>query len=394
MSSKSRLKWFYPFVSSDNLIRVGGRLGNAIQPYDAKHQILLPRAHQFSLLLVRNYHERHLHAAPQLLLSLLRQRYWVIGARSLAKHVVHNCVVCFRARPRMLEQFMADLPASRTIASRPFSITGVDYWGPIHLKPIHRRAAPGKAYVAVFICFSTKAVHLELVSDLSTAKFIQSLRRFVARRGLCTELHSDNGRNFVGAANELKQLVNSKDYQNAVAQECNKNQIRWHFNPPKASNFGGLWEAAIHSAQKHFVRVLGKNTLSHDDMETLLCQIESCLNSRPLVALSDDPSDFEPLTPGHFLTGSALKAVPDADYTEIAVNRLSRWHHVQKLYQQLWKRWHLEYLSTLQPRSKWLSPPVQIKENQLVIVRDENSPPMHWPTARIVQTHSWIRRHR
>ncbi|XP_062714051.1 uncharacterized protein LOC134290853 [Aedes albopictus] len=387
VSSKSRLKWFHPFVSSENLLRIGGRLGSAMQPYDAKHQILLPRSHRFSLLLVYNYHERHLHAAPQLLLSLLRQRYWVIGARSLAKVVVHNCITCVRARPRMLEQFMAELPASRTNLSRPFSITGVDYWGPVHLKPVHRRAAPGKAYVAVFVCFCTKAVHLELVPDLSTAKFIQSFRRFVARRGLCTELHSDNGRNFVGAANELKQLVNSKEYRNAVAQECNEHKIRWKFNPPKASNFGGLWEAAIYSAQKHFIRVLGKNTLSFDDMQTLLCQIESCLNSRPLVALTDDPSDYETLTPGHFLIGSALKSVPDADYTEIACNRLSRWHHVQKMYQQLWKRWHLEYLSTLQPRSKWLSPPIEIKENQLVIIRDENCPPMHWPTARIHQTH-------
>ncbi|XP_062703655.1 uncharacterized protein LOC134286102 [Aedes albopictus] len=387
VSPKSRLKWFHPFVSSEQLIRIGGRLGNAVQPYDTKHQILLPRSHPLSLLLIRNYHERHLHAAPQLLLSILRQRYWVIGARNLAKSVVHNCIVCFKARPKRLEQFMAELPAPRITASRPFSVTGVDYWGPIRLKPTHRRAAPGKAYIAVFICFCTKAVHLELVADLSTAKFIQSLRRFVSRRGLCADLYSDNGRNFVGAANELKQLVNSKEYRKAVAQECNAHQIRWHFNPPHASNFGGLWEAAIQSAQKHFVRVLGTNTLPFDDMETLLCQIEACLNSRPLVALSDDPTDYEPLTPGHFLTGSALKSVPDVNYTEIASNRLTKWHHVQKLFQQLWKRWHLEYLSTLQPRSKWLSPPVQIEENQLVLLCDENSPPMKWPTARIHQTH-------
>lgn len=387
VSSKSRLKWFHPFVSSEQLIRIGGRLGNALQPYDAKHQVLLPRSHPFSLLLIRNYHERHLHAATQLLLNLLRQRYWIIGARSLAKRVVHNCIVCFRARPRMLEQFMAELPASRSTASRPFSITGVDYWGPISLKPIHRRAAPGKAYVAVFICFCTKAVHLELIPDLTTAKFIQALRRFVSRRGLCTDLYSDNGRNFVGAANELKQLVNSKEYQNAIAQECNAQQIRWHFNPPKASHFGGLWEAAIQSAQKHFIRVLGNNSLPYDDMETLLCQIEGCLNSRPLVPLSDDPSDYESLTPGHFLSGSQLKSVPDIDYSEIPTNRLTKWHHVQKLYQQLWKRWHLEYLSTLQTRSKWLSPPIQLRENQLVLLCDENSPPMQWRTGRIQATH-------
>ncbi|XP_055542608.1 uncharacterized protein LOC129728214 [Wyeomyia smithii] len=207
----------------------------------------------------------------------------------------------------MLEQFMTGLPSSRTIATRPSAVTGIDYWGPILLKPTHRRAAPGKAYVGVFVCFSTKAVHLELVADLSTPKFIQALRRFVSRRGLCSDLHSDNGRNFVGANNELRDLVSSKTHHDAIAAECNQHGIRWHFNPPRASHFGGLWEAAIKSAQKHFVRVLGTRTLAYDDMTTLLCQIESCLNSRPIAPLSDDPTDFEPLTPGHFLTGSCLK---------------------------------------------------------------------------------------
>ncbi|XP_062556816.1 uncharacterized protein LOC134221642 [Armigeres subalbatus] len=142
---------------------------------------------------------------------------------------------------------MAELPSSRTIASRPFTVTGVDYWGPILLKPIHRRAGPSKAYVAVFVCFCTKAVHLELVSDLTTPKFTQSLRRFVSRYapGLCSDIHSENGRNIVGAANELKQLIRSIEFWNAVTEECNAQRIRWHFNPPTASNFDGLWEAAI-----------------------------------------------------------------------------------------------------------------------------------------------------
>lgn len=358
-----------------------------MQQYDSKHQIILPASHQFSVLLVRYYHEKHLHAAPQLLLNLLRLRYWITGARKLAKQVVHKCIVCCKARPKLLQQFMAELPASRVNAARPFSVTGVDYWGPISLKPPHRRAAPIKAYVAVFVCFATKAVHLELVADLSTAKFIEALRRFVSRRGLCAEIHSDNGRNFVGAANELRQLVHSKSHQDSIVQECADNGIRWHFNPPKASHFGGLWEAAIASAQKHFVRVLGTHTLSYDSMETLLAQIECCLNSRPIVPLSDDPSDWEALTPGHFLTGAALKAVPDTNVSEIPFNRLRQWQQSQKLFQLLWKRWHLEYLSTLQARTKWCNPPISIEKGRLAIIKDDNSPPMNWPTARIIETH-------
>lgn len=283
---------------------------------------------------------------------------------------------------------MAELPASRVTATRPFSVSGVDYWGPIFLQRIHRRAAPRKAYIAVFVCFSTRAVHLELVADLSTAKFLQALRRFVSRRGLCSDIYSDNGRNFVGAANELKQLVCSKEHHQKVAQECTNHGIRWHFNPPRASHFGGLWEAAIRSAQKHFVRVLGTHTLAQDDMETLLAQIECCLNSRPVVALNDEPTDFQPLTPGHFLVGSAMKAIPDTDISTIPFNRLRQWEHVQKIFQLIWKRWQSEYLTTLQSRTKWCNPPVAIQPNQLVLVKDENNPPMSWPTARIVDIHS------
>ncbi|XP_062714102.1 uncharacterized protein LOC115267934 [Aedes albopictus] len=387
VTPKSRLRWFHPFISDDQLIRIGGRLNQAPQPYDSKHQIILPASHSLSKLLVRSQHKKHLHAAPQLLVSILRLRYWITGARNLARTTVRNCIECVKARPQLLEQFMAELPASRVTAARPFSVTGVDYWGPISLQRIHRRAAPRKAYVAVFVCFVTRAVHLELVIDLSTVKFLQALRRFVSRRGLCSDIYSDNGRNFIGAANELRKLVRSKEHQQAVAEECASHRIRWHFNPPKASHFGGLWEAAIHSAQKHFVRVLGTHTLAEDDMETLLAQIECCLNSRPLIALSDDPTDFETLTPGHFLVGSALKAIPDTDFATLPSNRLRQWEQVQKMLQLIWKRWHSEYLSSLQPRTKWCNPPIAIKLNQLVLIKDENTPPMAWPTARVVEIH-------
>ena len=358
-----------------------------MEPYDSQHQILLPGSHPFSTLLVRCQHERLLHAATQLLTNTLRLRFWILGGRNVTRRVVHGCVKCYRAKPKSVEQFMAELPAQRVTASRPFSVVGIDFWGPIYLKPRHRRDSPPKAYVAVFVCFSTKAVHLELVTDLSTAKFMQDFRRFVSRRGLCSEIFSDNGKNFVGAANEIRKLLRSESFRHSFANECSSKGIPWHFNPPRGSHFGGLWEAAINSAQKHFVRVLGDRKLPFDEMETLLVQIEACLNSRPLTKLSDDPSDLQALTPGHFLVGSALQAVPDVDYESIPSNRLHCWQQLQKMLQDVWKRWHVEYLQSLQPRSKWLKEPVQLQENQLVVIVDENQPPMRWPTARIHKLH-------
>ncbi|XP_058840681.1 uncharacterized protein LOC131696154 [Topomyia yanbarensis] len=257
VSGSSRLRWFHPLIpESDKVIRIGGRLGQSCQSYDFKHQILLPSSHALTRLLLLSYHHRLLHAAPQLMINTVRLRYWPLGGRNIARQIVHKCITCVRARPKLIQQFMAELPASRVIASRPFSMVGVDFWGPVRIQPRHRRDAPLKAYVAVFVCFATKAVHLELVVDLSTSKFLQAFRRFVARRGLCSDVYSDNGRNFVGTANELRRFVQGKEYKDKFSGECNDHGIRWHFNPPKASHFGGLWEAAINSAQKHFHRVL------------------------------------------------------------------------------------------------------------------------------------------
>ncbi|XP_062556902.1 uncharacterized protein LOC134221732 [Armigeres subalbatus] len=387
IASRSRLRWFHPFLDDKHVLRIGGRLGNSQLPYESKHQAILPSTHTFSKLLVKHIHLQQLHAGPQLLLAVLRLRHWVIGARDLAKRTVQNCIICVRNRPKRIEQFMAELPTARVTATRPFSTTGIDYWGPIQIKQQHRRAAPRKAYVAVFVCFSTKAVHIELVADLSTAKFIQALRRFVSRRGLCSDIYSDNGRNFIGAANELRRILNNKEHQTEVAQECLSNGIRWHFNPPTASHFGGLWEAAIASAQKHFFRILGPHILYYDDTETLLSQIECCLHSRPIVPVSDDPSDFEVLTPGHFLVGAPMKAVPDVDFSTTPLNHLHQWQLTQKLFQHLWQRWHREYLCTLQQRTKWLNAPTDIEVGRLVVMKDDNVPPMNWRTARIEELH-------
>ncbi|XP_055629831.1 uncharacterized protein LOC129770782 isoform X3 [Toxorhynchites rutilus septentrionalis] len=291
-----------------------------------------------------------------------------MGGRSIARRVVHACIICCRAKPKLIEQC-------------------IDFWGPIYLQPRHRRDAPIKAYVAVFVCFCVKAVHLELVTNLSTSKFLQAFRRFVSRRGLCSHVYTDNGKNFVGAANELRKLIRSEEFKTSFARECGDNEIRWHFNPPRGSHFGGLWEAAINSAQKHFVRVLGERKLAFDDMETLLTQIECCLNSRPLTKLTDDPSDLEPLTPGHFLVGTSLQSVPECNFENIPFNRLYQWQQAQKMFQDIWKRWQAEYLSCLQPRTKWCKPPVKLQKNQLVLIKNENTSPMRWPTARIVDLH-------
>ncbi|XP_058816400.1 uncharacterized protein LOC131679681 [Topomyia yanbarensis] len=243
---KSPLRWFNSFVAErEELIRVGGRLIHSNEPEDAKHPIVLPARHRLTRMILKHYHERLLHAGPQLLLSVVRLRYWPLGGRNVARETVHRCQKCFRSKPTPLQQFMGDLPAARVTISRPFSRSGVDYFGPIYVRPVPRRAAV-KAYAAIFVCLCTKAIHLELVGDLSTDRFLQALRRFVARRGRPTDIYSDNGTNFVGARNKLEEvlrLLRDKQHQEKVSKKCAEEGIRWHFSPPA---FAGILVLRVH----------------------------------------------------------------------------------------------------------------------------------------------------
>ncbi|XP_055589375.1 uncharacterized protein LOC129741652 [Uranotaenia lowii] len=378
VSRSSPMRWYNPFLSSEGVIRLGGRLRNSDEPHDAKYPVALPARHLFSTLLIRYHHEKLLHAGPQLLLSVLRQRYWIFGGRETVRNVVHRCLRCYRAKPSPVQQFMGDLPASRVTIAPAFRRSGVDYFGPVYVRPVPRRPAV-KAYVCIFVCLCTKAVHLELVSDLTTDRFIQALRRFVARRGKCAEILSDNGTNFVGARNkmrELLELLRDRSHRDQVAKECANSGIQWSFSPPSAPHFGGLWEAAVRSAKNHLLRVLGEEPVSPEDFNTLLVQVEACLNSRPLTPCSDDPNDLDPLTPAHFLIGSSLQEVPDENVLDVPFNRLSKCQQVQKRFQQFWKRWRREYLCQLQARTKRWKSPVGINEGMLVVLKDENLPPL------------------
>ncbi|XP_044764471.1 uncharacterized protein LOC123321032 [Coccinella septempunctata] len=236
-----------------------------------------------------------------------------------------------------------------------------------------------KAYLCLFVCFTTKALHLELVSDLSSEAFLAALKRFIARRGRCNRLFSDGGTNFKGAQREL---LNNMKY----AAEAEK--MDWDFNPPSAPHFGGLWEIGIKSVKTHLYKLVGDQVLTYEELYTVFVQIEAVLNSRPLCPLSTDPNDLSVLTPGHFLTLAPLSDLPEPDLSNLSMNRLSRWQLLTRLHQDFWKRWHVEYLNTLQQRTKWFTPAdSQLSIGQLVLIKDEQQPPRRWRTARVVDVH-------
>ena len=286
---------------------------------------------------------------------------------------------------------MGNLPSIRFQQVRAFYNVGVDFCGPFFIKEKkYRNRKEIKVYVPVFICMATKAAHLEVVSDLTTEAFIAALKRFVALRGKPNSISSDNGSTFRGAKNELKELYvlfNSDNHKSKILTFSNENQIQWHFIPPLAPNFGGLWESKVKIFKHHFKRVACNVLFTFEEFNTLTIEIEAIINSRPLTPISTDPNDFIALTPGHFLIGESLNSLPEPDLKSVPVNRLSRWQHLTHLKQHFWERWNKEYLNEINIRKKWLVGDDNIKIGAMVVLKEKNTPSMQWVIGRVIKMH-------
>lgn len=369
--------------NENEFLRIDGRVRSENLTRDEQFPILLSKTGVLAQLLIRDAHYGNGHAATQWILQYLRKKYWIIGARKLTKAIISKCPTCFKLRMGTSNQLMAALPTFRTTPQKPFFETGVDYAGPVTVRASLGRAPKlAKAWIAVFVCLVTRAIHLELVSDATTQAFIAALKRLIARRGRVAALISDNGTNFVGANNYLKAICQELEKDvGTIEHQC---QLKWRFTTPGAPHQGGIYEAAVKSTKYHLTRIIGDTTLTFEEYATILSQVEAMVNSRPIAPLNDDPTSLNALTPGHFLIGEALVRIPDEeDFRGIPVNRLSRWNHLQQMTQYFWERWHEEYVTGLINRSKWRVEQRNFKVGDLVIIREDNVPPLRWKLGKI-----------
>ncbi|GFY22101.1 integrase catalytic domain-containing protein [Trichonephila clavipes] len=242
---------------------------------------------------------------------------------------------------------MGNLPREIITPSSPFTHVGIDFTGPFYIKyKGQRKGIYHKCYVANFICFITKSIHIEVVTELTTEAMIATLKRFFSRRGKSNSICTDNATNFISASRELLQrLYNLIKYPpDILANYLTNEEITWKFIPPRSPNFGGLWEAGVKSFKHHFKRTVGDARLTLEQFITNTTQIESILNSRPLTPMSSDPNDFAVLTPGHFLRGRPLQSLSEPDMTDKLDNRLSQLPKLTKFVQFIWRKWRLDYL--------------------------------------------------
>lgn len=386
---ESKIGGFHPILDKDGILRATGRLENSALSHDEKYPVLIPGECKLAELIIAKAHRATLHGGCQLTMQYLRRQYWIIGMRKFVKQMMKQCVICTRHRQQLAQQIMAPLPTVRVTPGRCFESTGVDFYGPFVLKARTGRVSPfsySKGYTAVFICMRTKAVHLEVVSSLTTSAFISAFTRFTARRGRCEELYSDNGSTFVGTQSEYEDI---KKCWKALETDDQWLALRTIFKriTPRAPHQGGLWEAAVKSAKGHLKKVIGETVLTYEEMSTVLAEVEACLNSRPLITLRDDPLDQLALTPGHFLVGTPLIVPPAKWVAETPMNRLSRWKMLQKMTQLFWRRWSAEYITQMYQRTKWKNHHTNMAIGDIVLVKNELLPPTRWPLGRITDVH-------
>lgn len=354
-----------PYLDGKDLLRVLGRLENSDLSYSEKHPLILPRDH-CARLIVRYMHVHLKHAGVSTVVTTLRNTYWIVGVRQLCKRVVKECVQCQRVMSKPCNQVAAPLPEDRVSRAPPFSITGVDYAGPLYCSDYPK----DKFYICLYTCAVIRAVHLELTSALSAGQFVLAFRRFSARRGVPNIVYSDNAKTFPGAQKELQAVFGLKT-------------PNWKFIVPRAPWWGGWWERLVQSVKGAIKKSVGTRSMSKMELETLLYEIEFVVNSRPLTLVSDEISTDRPLTPNHFLLGEGVSDVTVEDQESVSLSDYYLRNRDRLNY--FWEIWSKDYLRNLPCVVPHFEKNGQLKIGSVVVVREDNVPRLSWVLGRVLE---------
>src|SRR5277367_5823106 len=273
----SKLYKLTPELASDEIIRLRGRTNNSESLKEStKKPAILDPDHPFTALIIKHYHVICGHQGHETVMNEVRQRYWVLKLRTTVKKLWKLCNFCKirNAKPQVPQ--MGSLPEQRvTVQSRPFAVTGLDFFGPLYVTV---KRSIEKRYGALFVCMATRAIHIELASSLSTDSAIMAMRRMMSRRGFCEEIISDNGTNFRGASEELKKALQELD-QERIKVELAVRGVDWRFNPPAAPHMGGSWERLVRSVKSTLKVILKEQHPREETLLTTLAEVENIVNS-------------------------------------------------------------------------------------------------------------------
>ena len=379
------------FLDDKGLWRCGGRLGNANLPYATKHPVLL---HPITTLIIREAHHRVQHNGIKETLTEIRRKYWIVKAWSLVRSIIHRCVVCKRFEgAAYCGPPPPPLPTFRVREEPPFTYTGVDFAGPLYIRTTGS-SARNKAWICLFTCCVVRAVHLEIVTDMSTETFIRCLKCFTARRGMPRRFVSDNGKTFKATATFLKTVFK----QDVVLDHLAGVGTEWTFNIERAPWWGGVFERMVKSTKRCLKKMIDQAKLSLDELHTAVVEVESIINSRPLSYISSSDLE-EPLTPSHLMVGRRILNLPDnlgclldptdEEFTIDPTQLRKRAKYLSNTLNHFWKRWRSEYLVELRESHRQgnhnSSSQPSITTGDIVVVHDENLPRGFWRLGRVEQ---------
>lgn len=383
LDKNSKIYQLNPFLDENGQLRLKGRLQLSNCEIDEKHPIILKSKTKFAELLILNAHEKVFHFGVEATLTELRSRFWILKGRQFIKFVLKKCFICRRYNAQPGYQVTSPLPSFRITESPPFSVTGLDFFGPLFTK-----GSDSKFYGLIFSCAVTRAIHIEIVPNLTTESFMLGFRRFIARRGWCSIIISDNAKTFKRGDFEFKQMWGVLDHPQ-VKDFYASRAIEWKFNVEKAAWWGGIFERMIKSVKMCLRKAVGKTSLTQEQLETTLIEIEGVINSRPITFVHTHHEEPNPLTPAHFLLGERPSSLPAVRLPQ-QLNRdyiVRRFNYRQKLLNQFWKRWTKEYLLNLRSANCSSSSPgkplTPFKVDDVVLIGGEPCPRNMWRLGRV-----------
>ena len=400
LPSASEIVSLDPFFDKDlKVLRVGGRLEHSrdVTP-DQKHQIILPRKCLMTKRLIFQVHSDNKHPGVEWTLSHVRTRFWFTKGKQTVIPVTRNCVKCRRHNQFLLQQKMSDLPDFRTSVSKAFEHVGFDIAGPTYIRMTDEKGKPMKdteikCYILVFRCFASHAVHFELlIGSYDTHSVLMALRRFMARRGMVKTFYCDGAPQFQSADKEIRELmqkiVQDEVFQNTLVRK----NIKFEVNIPFAQHRLGGVERINNTMKKALRKQLGKSKLTETEMLTVLVEIESMMNQKPLTFVYNHANEPEVITPAHLMIGSPLQSLPaiyDAreKLPSTSNDLASRWRYRQLLLKRVWNEFHDRTTHYLQTRSKWQKPHQNVQLDDIVLIKDDNQKRNFWPIGRVVKLH-------
>ncbi len=365
-----RLKKLRAYKGEDGLIKLKTRLLHGDFEDNFKTPVILPSESPVVHAFIMKIHLENTHGGIQFMQCKLREQFWIINSRRTIRMVLRKCQECQRFSVKKLQCPSASLPVDRIQSEFPFEVTGTDLTGPLQLNDGR------KAWIIIFTCAVYRAIHLELTTSLSTESYIIALRRFINRRGRPRVIYSDNGTNLVGCRNAFQKIDWSELEKHTLCRP-----IQWKLNPPSAPWWGGWYERLIGIVKNCLRRVLGKASLSYEELETVLTDVESTVNQRPLTYVSEDPEDLIPLTPSLILTGCHSPNIPEAELVD-GKGLSKRWEYIQRIRTDLRSRYKKEYLGQM-ASSRGPKENRSIKVGDVVIVGQENKKRIEWPIGKI-----------